>query len=469
ETDLDLGHYERFLTSSTSKDCSITAGQIYYSVINKERKGAYLGDTVQVIPHITDEIKKGILKKQEDFDIIMAEIGGTVGDIESLPFLEAIRQLKIDIGGDRILYIHVTLVPFMKSSGELKTKPTQHSVRELRAIGIQPDILVCRSEYPLDSDIRNKLALFCNVSVNCVINAVDVSTIYQVPINLHKEGIDNLIKEKLNLIDKNSDLSKWEYIVDRIKHPSDEVHISIVGKYIELKDAYLSLNEALLHGGINNNLKVNIHWVNAEDLEVKFDSSYFEDTDGILVPGGFGDRGINGKIKAINFARIKDIPFFGICLGLQCAVVEYARNVLKLSDANSVEFDNNTKDPVIDYMLDQKNIEKMGGSMRLGAYKCQLAEDSCAYRAYKKKIIYERHRHRLEFNNKYRDQFEQSGMVVTGINPENDLVEIIEIRTHRWFLGCQFHPEFKSKPFDAHPLFSDFIKAAYSYHLDKNR
>lgn len=467
ETDLDLGHYERFLNSITSKDCNITSGQIYYEVINKERQGFYLGSTVQVIPHITDEIKKVILKLSSEYDIVIIEIGGTVGDIESLPYLEAIRQFKFDIGEDNILYIHVTLVPFIKSAGELKTKPTQHSVRELRAIGIQPDILVCRSEYPLDDEIRSKVALFCNLSKEFVINAVDVSTIYEIPLYMHKERIDQLIIKKLKLEDRKINVTKWDEIVDRIKHPSDEVTIAVVGKYINLKDAYISLNEALIHGGIANNLKVNIKWINAEELEKKYDGSYFDGVDGILTPGGFGERGIEGKINASNFARIKDIPFFGICLGMQCAVIEYARNVLKLEGAHSVEFDKLTPYPVIDYMPEQKGIKNLGGSMRLGSYKCELIEDSNSNRAYKQKVIYERHRHRLEFNNAFRNQFEESGVTIAGINPEKNLVEIIEIKSHRWYVGCQFHPEFKSKPFKPHPLFVSFIKAAVAYKKER--
>lgn len=467
ETDLDLGHYERFLSTETKKDCNITTGQIYYEVINKERRGVYLGNTVQVIPHITDEIKKVILKHSDKFNFIITEIGGTVGDIESLPFLETIRQLRFDVGVENIIYIHVTLVPFIRSAGELKTKPTQHSVRELRAIGIQPDLLVCRSEYPLDNEIRRKIALFCNVSIEAVINAVDVSTIYQLPIYLYKEGIDSLILKKLAMDNKEISLEKWDEIVDRIKHPKDEVNIAVVGKYVDLKDAYLSLNEALFHGGIANNLKVNIKWINAEDLEKKFDSITFEQIDGILIPGGFGERGIAGKINAANYARIKDVPFFGICLGMQCAVIEYARNVLKFTNANSVEFDEKTDYPVIDYMMEQKKIKNYGGSMRLGSYLCQLNEDSNAYRAYGVKEVYERHRHRLEFNNVYKDKFIQAGMNIGGINPDKNLVEIVEIKSHRWFIGCQFHPEFKSKPFRPHPLFVDFIKASYSFKIDK--
>ncbi|KAA0258188.1 CTP synthase [Deferribacter autotrophicus] len=467
ETDLDLGHYERFLTTRTSRECNITTGKIYYNVISKERRGDYLGATVQVIPHVTDEIKESILKLSEDYDIVITEIGGTVGDIESLPFLEAIRQMKYDMDEKDVIYVHVTLVPYIKSAGELKTKPTQHSVKELRAIGIQPDVLVCRSEYPLDDSIRKKIALFCNVSKNAVINAIDASTIYQVPLLLHKEGIDRIILEKLNLEESDIDLSKWEDVVYRLKNPDDTVTIGVVGKYVNLKDAYISLNEALIHGGIANKLKVDIKWIDAEDLEEGNVGKYLEDLDGILVPGGFGDRGIEGKINAVNFARNKDIPFFGICLGMQCAVIEFARNVMKLEGAHSVEFDEKTPHPVIDYMEEQKKIKQLGGTMRLGAYKCKLKEDSIAYDAYKMQEISERHRHRLEFNNKYKEAFIKAGLHISGINPDRDLVEIIELKAHRWFLGCQFHPEFKSRPLEPHPLFRDFVKAAYKYKLEK--
>lgn len=468
ETDLDLGHYERFLNSYTNKDCNITTGKIYHHVIEKERKGDYLGATVQVIPHITDEIKNNIRKLSGEYDIVIVEIGGTVGDIESLPFLEAIRQIRFDLDDNDVLYIHVTLVPYIKSAGELKTKPTQHSVKELREIGIQPDILVCRSEYPLSDGIKKKIALFCNISKEGVINAIDASSIYQVPLLLHNEGIDKIVLKKLNLPEKSLDLSKWEDIVFRLNNPEGEVTIGVVGKYVDLKDAYISLNEALVHGGIHNRLKVNIKWIDAEDLEKMLLDKFFEDVDGILVPGGFGDRGVEGKINAVNYARIKNIPFFGICLGMQCAVIEFARNVLKLDGANSVEFLPKTPYPVIDYMNDQKNIKKLGGTMRLGGYKCTIKEDTLAFKSYGKTEVFERHRHRLEFNNRFKDDFVKAGVTISGVNQERDLVEIIELKSHRWFLGCQFHPEFKSKPTNPHPLFSSFVNAAYKYKKDKS-
>jgi len=468
ETDLDLGHYERFLNSYTNRDCNITTGKIYYHVIEKERKGDYLGATVQVIPHITDEIKNNIRKLSGEYDIVIVEIGGTVGDIESLPFLEAIRQIRFDLDDNDVLYIHVTLVPYIKSAGELKTKPTQHSVKELREIGIQPDILVCRSEYPLNDGIKKKIALFCNISKEGVINAIDASSIYQVPLLLHNEGIDKIVLKKLNLPEKSLDLSKWEDIVFRLNNPEGEVTIGVVGKYVDLKDAYISLNEALVHGGIHNKLKVNIKWIDAEDLEKMPPDKFFEDVDGILVPGGFGDRGVEGKINAVNYARIKNIPFFGICLGMQCAVIEFARNVLKLDGANSVEFVPKTPYPVIDYMNEQKNIKKLGGTMRLGGYKCTIKEDTLAFKSYGKTEVFERHRHRLEFNNRFKDDFVKAGVTISGVNQERDLVEIIELKSHRWFLGCQFHPEFKSKPTNPHPLFSSFVNAAYKYKKDKS-
>jgi CTP synthase len=467
ETDLDLGHYERFLSSSTTRDCNVTAGKIYYRVLEKERRGDYLGGTVQVIPHITDEVKDSIYKLSESYDIVIVEIGGTVGDIESLPFLEAIRQIKFELNEKDVVYLHVTLVPYIKSAGELKTKPTQHSVKELREIGIQPDLLVCRSEYPLDDSIRKKIGLFCNVSKNAVINAIDASTIYQVPLYMNKEGADTLILEKLGLEKRELDLSVWEEIVYRIKNPDDNVTIGVVGKYVNLKDAYISLNEALVHAGVANKLKVEIKWIDAEDVETLQLDKYFDDVDGILVPGGFGERGIEGKIRAINFARNKDIPFFGICLGMQCAVIEFARNVLKFEEAHSTEFNPETKYPVIDYMHEQKKIKNYGGTMRLGAYRCTLKEGTRAFLAYNQREISERHRHRLEFNNDFRDEFIKAGLIISGVNPDRDLVEIVELKSHRWFLGCQFHPEFKSKPTAAHPLFSSFIAAAYKFKQEK--
>lgn len=467
ETDLDLGHYERYLSTNTSRVSNITAGKIYKSVLDKERNGDYLGGTVQVIPHITDEIKENILKDSEKYDITIVEIGGTVGDIESLPFLEAIRQFKFDIGEENVCYVHLTLVPYIKSAGELKTKPTQHSVKTLREIGIQPDVLVCRSEYPITDEMKKKIALFCNVSKESVINALDAKTIYEVPLMMREQGIATLVLHKLRMDERQSDISKWEEIVHRIKKPDDEITIALVGKYVDLKDAYISINEALIHGGIANKVKVNVKRVDAEKLENGASpDALFEDVHGILVPGGFGERGIEGKIKAINFARLKDIPCFGICLGLQCIVIEFARNVLRLEDAHSVEFAPNTKNPVIDYMHEQKSITQMGGTMRLGAYECTLDEDSTAYKAYGEKVIYERHRHRLEFNNDYTEQVTSNGLSLIGVNTERGLAEIFELKSNRWFLGCQFHPEFKSKPFYPHPLFRSFIEAAYSYKKD---
>lgn len=469
ETDLDLGHYERYLSTNTSKVSNITAGKIYKAVIDKERNGDYLGGTVQVIPHITDEIKENILKDTEDYDIVIVEIGGTVGDIESLPFLEAIRQFRFDIGEENVCYVHLTLVPYIRTAGELKTKPTQHSVKTLREIGIQPDVLVCRSEYPLDDNMKKKIALFCNVSKEAVINALDAKTIYEVPIMMKEQGIAALVLKKMRMDEGVSDISKWEEIVQRIKKPDGEVTIALVGKYVDLKDAYISINESLIHGGIANRVKVNVKRIDAEKLENgALPDSFFEDVDGILVPGGFGERGIEGKINAINFARLKDIPCFGICLGLQCMVVEFARNVLKLENANSVEFDAKTPHPVIDYMNEQKNITQMGGTMRLGAYECTLDEDSTAYKAYGQKVIHERHRHRLEFNNDYKDEIVSNGLSLIGVNEERGLAEMFELKSNRWFLGCQFHPEFKSKPFFPHPLFRSFIEAAYKYNIENS-
>jgi len=470
ETDLDLGHYERFTNANITKKSNYTTGKIYESVINKERKGEYLGGTVQVIPHITNEIKSVILDAMEGIDIGIVEIGGTVGDIESQPFLEAIRQLQNDLGRDNVLFIHVTLVPYLKSAGELKTKPTQHSVKELRAIGIQPDIIVCRTDRDLPNEVKRKISLFCNVEKSCVITAKDVSTIYEVPLNFNKEGLDEKIIEKLNIWTGAPNLDKWEFIVSRIKNPMYEVNIAVVGKYVELIESYKSINEALTHGGIANNCKVNIDYIDAEKITPETAHELLKNAEGILVPGGFGERGINGKIEAIRYARENKIPFLGICLGMQLAVIEFARNVVGLEDANSTEFNKRTKHPVI-YLMEQwideeGNIQyrteetALGGTMRLGAYKCILKEDSNAYRAYKKKEIYERHRHRYEFNNKYRDILQKSGLKIAGLSPDDQLVEIIELENHPWFIGCQFHPEFKSKPMEPHPLFKDFVKAA---------
>ena len=473
ETDLDLGHYERFTNSNISKKSNYTTGKIYESVLNKERKGEYLGGTVQVIPHITNEIKASILNSLENIDVGIVEIGGTVGDIESLPFLEAIRQLKSDMGKDNVIYVHLTLVPYLGAAGELKTKPTQHSVKELRAIGIQPDIIICRTEMPLNDDIKKKISLFCNVEKNSVITAIDVSSIYEVPLNLHKEGLDDKIIEKLNIWTGSPKLEKWEKISYLIKHPEYKATIGLVGKYVELKESYKSLHEALVHGGIANSCNVNIKYIDSEQLTKENVEKEVKDVDGILIPGGFGERGIDGKMLSIKYARENKIPFLGICLGMQLAVIEFARNVAGLKDAHSTEFNKRTEYPVI-YLLEQwidQNQEVqyrdettgLGGTMRLGAYPCNLNKESFSYRAYKKERIFERHRHRYEFNNKYRDVLEKNGLKIVGASPDEHLVEVIEMDNHPWFVGCQFHPEFKSKPVEPHPLFTAFIKAAIDY------
>ncbi|MGB4589107.1 MAG: CTP synthase [Clostridiaceae bacterium] len=462
ETDLDLGHYERFIDENLSKNSNVTTGKIYWSVISKERKGDYLGGTVQVIPHITNEIKDRIFRvaKDKDVDVVITEIGGTVGDIESLPFLEAIRQIKYDVGTDNVLFIHVTLVPYLKMSGELKTKPTQHSVKELRSIGIQPDIIVCRTEQELSSELKNKIGLFCNVEGRAVIQNLDAETLYEVPLMLHKEGLDTFVCEKLNLHCEEIDNREWEDMVYRMKNLKKHVKIALVGKYVELHDAYISVVEALAHGGLANEAEVEIKWVNAINVTEDTILNELSDVDGILVPGGFGLRGIEGKIQAINYARTNNVPFLGICLGMQTAVIEYARNVLHLEEANSSEFDPESKYPVIDLMPEQKDIDEMGGTMRLGLYPAQLSENTKARAAYGKELIYERHRHRYEFNNKFINDFEANGMVFSGVNPNKKLVEIIEIPEHKWFVATQFHPELKSRPNNPHPLFVDFIKAA---------
>lgn len=476
ETDLDLGHYERFTHAVISKRSNFTTGQVYDSVISKERRGEYLGGTVQVIPHITDEIKRMILDVDETIDIVLVEIGGTVGDIESLPFLEAIRQLRNDLGKENTLFIHLTLVPYIKTAGEMKTKPTQHSVKELREIGIQPDILLCRTEQFLPAALKDKIALFCNVEKDAVITAKDVESIYECPLTYNREGLDEKITSILNIWAKKPDLTEWQNIVDVIKAPKKEVEIAMVGKYVKLTDSYKSLNEALTHGGIANGCKVNIRYVDSEDLE-KDVARHLGDVDGILVPGGFGSRGIEGKINAVTYARENKIPYFGICLGMQLAVVETARNLAKLKTAHSTEFNEETECPVI-YLMEEwvdrdEQVQKRdmgtekGGTMRLGAYPCQVKAGSVAHKAYDQDLIYERHRHRYEFNVRYRDKIEGCGMEVTGISPDGTLVEIVELKGHPWFLGCQFHPEFKSKPFNPHPLFRDFIKASLKYRQDK--
>ncbi|MGE0268407.1 MAG: CTP synthase [Candidatus Omnitrophota bacterium] len=463
ETDLDLGHYERFTNAHITKDSNITTGKIYYNVITKERRGEYLGKTVQIIPHITDEIKKCIKKvsKEKDVDVTIVEIGGTVGDIESLPFLEAIRQLRWELGETYGLNVHVTLLPYIKAAGEHKTKPTQHSVGRLREIGISPDILLCRTERKITKEQRDKIALFCNVDQEAVVEAADAKHIYEVPLMLKKEGLDNLILKKLNIKRTDKDLKDWrEFVVKRVRTPSHEVKIAVVGKYITLPDAYKSIYEALVHGGIFHDTRVNIIKIDSEDLEKSKKISLLQNVQGILIPGGFGDRGIEGKVNAVHYARENKIPYFGICLGMQIACIEFARNVCQLKGANSTEFNKNTKYPVISLLEEQKDVKELGASMRLGAYPCHLAKKSLTYEAYKKETISERHRHRYEFNNVFKGQFIKAGMNFSGVNTQHELVEVIELNDHPWFVACQFHPEFKSKPDRAHPLFRDFIEAA---------
>ena len=468
ETDLDLGHYERFVSTKTGSDSNFTTGRIYSNVIAKERRGDYLGATVQVIPHITDEIKKSVIKSAGDADICMVEIGGTVGDIESLPFLEAIRQLGVELGRDRAVYIHLTLVPYIAASSEIKTKPTQHSVKELRSIGIQPDVLVCRSEQFLPLDQQAKIALFTNVEQRAVISAVDVDDLYKIPLMLKEQGLDDIVVDKLRLEVPSADLSKWQSVVDAKAHPEAEVDIAMVGKYVNLKDAYISLTEALMHAGIHTQTRVNIHYFEAEDLESE-GIEKLHNMDAILVPGGFGERGIEGKVQSVKLARETKIPYLGICLGLQIAVIEFARNVSCLNDAHSTEFFPETPHPVIGLITEWRDRtglteerskdSDLGGSMRLGAQNCQLAEDSLIHSIYKKEIVYERHRHRYEFNNNYLDKLKESGLSFPGVSKDG-LVEVIELPEHPWFLACQFHPEFTSNPLNGHPLFISFVSAA---------
>jgi len=460
ETDLDLGHYERYTSATMSEKNNCTTGKIYYSVITKERRGDYLGGTVQVIPHITDEIKRVIYNAGTGYDVLIVEVGGTVGDIESLPFLEAIRQVGLEKGKENVVYIHVTLVPYIKTAGELKTKPTQHSVQKLREIGIQPDVLLCRTASELPMEIKSKIALFCNVKEDAVITAKDVDCIYEVPLVFHHERLDDTIVTLLNIWTRDPHLENWFEIVEKVKNPKGEITIAIVGKYVYLKESYKSLNEALAHGGIANNIKVSLRYVDSEDVERSGAEPLLKGVDGILVPGGFGKRGVEGKIMACRYARENRIPFFGICLGMQVAVIEYARNVCSLEGANSREFNGETENAVIDLMPEQQDIENMGGTMRLGAYPCSLKEGTLAISAYGVSEISERHRHRYEVNNDLRDILREKGMEFSGLSPDGNLVEIIEIHEHPWFLGCQFHPEFKSKPNIPHPLFREFVKAA---------
>ncbi len=460
ETDLDLGHYERFTSAETSKRHNYTTGKIYETVINKERRGDYLGNTVQVIPHITDEIKRVMLLLENEADVVIVEIGGTVGDIESLPFLEAIRQLRLELGRNNAANIHLTLVPFIAAADELKTKPTQHSVRELRQIGISPDALLCRVDRPLAKALKDKIALFCNIEPEQVIAARDVDTIYAVPLTFCQEGLDRIILDVLDLPHYKRDIAKWESLVARIQNPTEEVRVGIVGKYVELPDAYKSLNEALVHGGIANDAKVELVYISAEEIETSSWSRDLLDVDSLLVPIGFGPRGTEGMIRATQYAREHEIPFFGICLGMQCMVVEFARNACGLAGANSSEFDEETKDPVIYMLRDLLGVEEMGGTMRLGAYPCNLQEGSLAHKIYGATQISERHRHRYEVNKKYLEMLKSEGLVVSGISPDQKFIEMIELPGHPWFLGCQFHPEYKSKPTDPHPLFVSFIRAA---------
>jgi CTP synthase len=469
ETDLDLGHYERFTEARLTRHNNITTGQIYFSVITKERRGDYLGGTVQVIPHITDEIKRGILRVAKDAHVTIVEVGGTVGDIESLPFLEAIRQLKADVGRENALYVHVTLVPYVGAAGELKSKPTQHSVKGLLEIGIQPDILLCRADRDLPKEMKKKIALFCNVSERAVITAKDVGSIYEVPLAFHREGLDELVVQMLGLPERVQDLSTWERILQTIKNPGRQVTIGVVGKYVELRDAYKSLNEAILHGGIANDCQVTIRTVDAEKIEKGDPKELLADVSGILVPGGFGSRGIEGKIAAITYAREEQVPFFGICLGMQCAVVEFARNVCGLTGANSREFDPHTLHPVIDLLPDQQGITNLGGTMRLGAYPCRLEGGSAVSQAYGTTEISERHRHRYEFNNEYREVLTRHGLKLSGFSPDGNLVETVELPSHPWFVGGQFHPEFKSRPHRPHPLFREFIRASLAYQEARKR
>ena len=472
ETDLDLGHYERYLGVPLSQNNNYTSGSIYNKVITKERRGDYLGGTVQVIPHITDEIKKAVLGlASDDLDVAIIEIGGTVGDIEGLPFLEAIRQLRTDLGRENCMYLHLTLVPYLSAAGEHKTKPTQHSVKELRSIGIQPDIIVCRCEQPVPQDMKKKIALFCNVDEDAVFSAADVGNIYELPLKFYDEGLDQKVAIMLRLPAKNADLTRWQKLIHTFENPKGRVKIGIIGKYVDLKEAYKSLHEALVHGGIANEAAVDLEYVNSEEITAKNVKSKLKGLDGILVPGGFGHRGVEGKIEAIRYARENKVPFFGICLGMQCAVIEYARNVLGLEKANSEEFDELTADKVIYLMTEwydfrRDTIEKRdegsnkGGTMRLGAYPCVVTPDTNAGRAYATERIDERHRHRFEFNKAYFEPLKEAGLLFSGLSPDGELAEIVEVKDHPWFLGCQFHPEFKSTPMDPHPLFREFIKAS---------
>lgn len=469
ETDLDLGHYERFINTSMSRRNNTTTGQIYYSVITRERRGDYLGKTVQVIPHITDEIKRRIIAAGEaevPYDVVLIEVGGTVGDIEGQPFLEAIRQFTLEQGHQNVMNVHLTLVPYIRASGEIKTKPTQHSVMKLREIGLQPDMLLCRTEVPISKDAREKIALFCSLPAEMVFEARDCDTIYEVPLQFEQDGVGERVVARLGLEPREPDLTGWKNFVRRVKDPAGLVRIAICGKYTDLHDAYKSIIEAFIHAGVDNDARVELKWLDSEEIEAKGAAKFFTDVSGLLVPGGFGERGIEGKILAIRYAREAGIPFFGICLGLQCAVIEFARNVCGLTDANSTEFNLSTPDPVIDLMATQVQVAQKGGTMRLGAYRCQLQSGSLTGRAYKTEEISERHRHRYEVNNSYVELLQDHGMVIAGRNPDNNLVEVVELSGHPWFVGVQFHPELKSRVLNAHPLFRDFVAAALEYKLN---
>lgn len=462
ETDLDLGHYERFIDINLSQRSNVTSGRIYQTVISRERKGDYLGGTVQVIPHVTNAIKEQVFRvgQEVNADVVITEIGGTVGDIESQPFLEAIRQVKKDIGKENVLYIHVTLLPYISASGELKTKPTQHSVKEMRSIGIQPDIIVCRSEYPISQEMKEKIALFCDVDVDAIIENRTAQSIYEVPLMMQHEGLDKIVLRKLQLEDRPLDMSDWEHMVDRMLHPQGELEVALVGKYVSLHDAYLSVVESLDHAGYAFNRKVNIRWIDSEEIEAADDlAPLFAGVDGIVVPGGFGSRGVEGKIRTIRFAREHKIPYLGLCLGMQCAVMEFARNVCGIQDAISSEFDADAEHPVIDLMPDQVDIEDKGGTMRLGLYPCKLVDGTHSRELYGEELVYERHRHRYEFNNAYRKQLTDAGLILAGTSPDERLVEIVEVKDHPFFVAVQFHPEFKSRPNNPHPLFYGFIQA----------
>jgi CTP synthase len=467
ETDLDLGHYERFIDEHLGRENNVTTGSVYWSIISRERKGEFLGGTVQVIPHVTNEIKERILRltRSSEVDVVITEVGGTVGDIESLPYLEAIRQFKKDVGEENVMYVHVSLVPFLETTKELKTKPTQHSVKELRSMGIQPDVIVCRSKEPIGVDLKDKISLLCDIDIEAVISAPTSENIYEVPLLLHSEGLGDYVARHLGLEGHEEDLSEWEDMVQRIKSASREVIIGVVGKYVDLRDAYLSIIESLKHGGYAHSANVDIRWVTSDDITRNNAGEILSGLDGILVPGGFGVRGVDGKVEAIRYARENMVPFLGICLGLQCAVIETARNLCGLKKANSSEFDPATPDPVIDLLPSQRDVDDMGGTMRLGLYPCTLEEGTLAHSSYGEKVIYERHRHRFEVNNHYRTTLQEAGLIFSGLSPDGRLVEIIERADHPWFLAGQFHPEFKSRPNRPHPLFRDFVGAAIKHRL----